>query len=329
MMRRFRHRLDRWRAAWREGESLGQRLGTFGLYAAMRLWSTLINSFPVETNLQSARLIGRLWWMLFRKHRDRAMDNLRPSLGDRYSERELLDIGRRSLEHFAQLYLVELMMTPRLVNEWSWSRYVDLEDLGPALRQLLSGEPTIMLTPHFGNYELLGYTIARLGLPLTAIMRPLDNPLVNEYLEESRRAGGVTLLHKKGASDAAGDVLDNGQPLCFIADQDAGRKGVFAPFFGRQASWYKSIALLVVYKRATIIVGGAIRVGEHFRYRIRVQRIIRPHEWEQEADPIRWITHQFAASLEDLIRAAPEQYLWMHRRWKTRPKEERVAAQEC
>lgn len=322
MIQRIRHRISRWKAALAEGESLLDKLKIGGLYVALRVWSVLINIFPVRTNLETARLFGLIWWHLKRSHRERAMDNLRPALGDRHSEAELLDIAKRSFQHFTQLYLVELVMTPKLVNEWSWSRFVELGDLSVPLRQLLSREPTIMLTPHFGNYELLGYTIARLGLPLTAIMRPLDNALINENLEESRRAGGVTLLNKSGAMEEANSVIDRGDPLCFIADQDAGRKGIFAPFFNRQASWYKSIALLAIYKNVTIIVGGAIRTRQGFHYRIHVERIIRPHEWQDQSDPIQWITQTFAAALENLIRRAPEQYLWVHRRWKTRPKSE-------
>ncbi|MFN0134534.1 MAG: lysophospholipid acyltransferase family protein [Phycisphaerae bacterium] len=318
----MRHRISRWRAALAEVPTLREKIGVAGLYVALRFWSALINVFPVRMNLETARLFGLIWWYVKRSHRERAMENLRPALGDRYSEAELLDIAKRSFQHFTQLYLVELVMTPKLVNAWSWSKYIELGDLSVPLRQLLSREPTIMLTPHFGNYELLGYTIARLGLPLTAIMRPLDNALVNESLEESRKAGGLTLLHKTGAMEEANAVIDRGEPLCFIADQDAGRKGVFAPFFNRQASWYKSIAILALYKNVTIIVGGAFRTRQGFHYRIHVERIIRPDEWRDQADPIQWITQNFAASLENLIRRAPEQYLWVHRRWKTRPKSE-------
>jgi KDO2-lipid IV(A) lauroyltransferase len=295
-------------------------------YVGLRLWSLVIGCFPIELNLHTGRLLGGVWWRLMKRHRERAMENLRPALGAQYSEEELLGIARRSFEHFAQLYLVELPLTPRLITEWSWARYVELDALGPALRILLDGRGAIMLTAHFGNYELLGYAIARLGLPLTAVMRPLDNPLVNDYLERSRRAGGVTLLYKRGAMESAEEILGDGGTLCFIADQDAGRKGVFAEFFNRKASWYKSIALLAMLKRVPLIVGSATRVGRRFRYRIHVDRIIRPQEWESQDDPLMWITQAFATALEAAIRRAPEQYLWAHRRWKTRPKEERAVA---
>jgi KDO2-lipid IV(A) lauroyltransferase len=311
---------------WTDAPSVPVALRRVGEYVALRMWVVLISCFPVEMNLRTARLLGRVWWVLFPRHRDRAMNNLRPALGDRYDDAQLRRIARRSFEHFAQLYLVELVMTPRLITEWSWARYVKLGRLGPALRELLGGQGVILLTGHFGNYELLGYTICRLGLPLTAIMRPLDNPLINRYLVASREAGGLSLLYKRGVTAVAPEVIDQGGALCFIADQDAGRKGLFVDFFHRKASTYKSIGLLAMQKRVPVVVGYAARVSRGFHYRLDVERIIRPEEWAPQADPLFWITQTFSHALEAAIRRHPEQYLWMHRRWKHRPKEERAAA---
>jgi KDO2-lipid IV(A) lauroyltransferase len=312
--------------AWRSAPNRTVALRYLLEFAAVRLWMLIVGCFPVETNLKSAKLMGSIWWLLMKRHRERAMNNLRPALGRRCNEAQLWKIARRSFEHFAQIYLVEMAMTPRLVNQWSWSRYVRLHELGPALRELLRDRGVIMLTAHFGNYELLGYTIARLGLPLTAVMRPLDNPLLNEFLVSSREAGGVRLLYKRGATESADDIIESGGTLCFIADQDAGRKGMFADFFGRPASWYKSIGLLAMRHRVPLIVGYAARVQRGFHYRVAVERIIQPEEWEQQDDPLGWTTQTFAHALENGIRRWPEQYLWVHRRWKTRPRDERMQA---
>ena len=317
--------------AWQErlltatdARDVGTALQRVATYVALRLWVVIIQCFPIELNLGTARLMGRIWWALMKRHRDRALDNLGPALGAQYSAEQLRRIARKSFEHFAQLYLVELVMTPRVITEWSRPRHVELGDLGPALRELLSERGVILLTGHFGNYELLGYPICRLGVPLTAIMRPLDNPLINRYLVRSREAGGLTLLYKKGVSAVAGEVIDAGHGLSFIADQDAGRKGLFVDFFGRKASTYKSIGLLAMAKRVPIIVGYAARVRRGFHYRIAVERIIQPEEWETRDDPLHWITQTFSHALETAIRRWPEQYLWVHRRWKHRPKNERV-----
>jgi KDO2-lipid IV(A) lauroyltransferase len=319
MMARWSQRL----LNWTEAPTLVVALRRVGEYLALRLWALIIGCFPIDVNLHTARWMGRVWWTVMKRHRERALSHLRPALGNRYSEQQLRRMARRSFEHFAQVYLVEVVMTPRGVNEWSWARHVELDDLGPALHELLAARGAILLTGHFGNYELLGYTICRLGVPLTAVMRPVDNPLINRYLVASRAAGGLALLYKKGVSAVAGEVIDRGQALCFIADQDAGRKGMFVDFFGRQASTYKSIGLLAMQKRVPIIVGYAARVHPGFHYRIAVERIVQPEEWSQRDDPLRWITQTFTQALETAIRRWPEQYLWVHRRWKHRPKDER------
>jgi KDO2-lipid IV(A) lauroyltransferase len=318
----LRRRLARYRKVWKAARGPWQALGSIALYAAVRLWVLIINCFPVELNLCTGRLMGRIWWLAMKRHRERALANLRPALGAQYDERQLKRIAQRSFEHFAQLYLIEMAMTPRLITHWSWAKYVELGDLGAALRELLSERGTILLTAHFGNFELLGYVISRLGLPLNVVMRPLDNPLLNEYLMSTRASGGLSLLLKRGAAQSFDDVLARGGALCFIADQDAGRKGVFADFFSRKASWYKSIGLLAMHRRVPIIVGSAARVRPGFHYRIEVQRIIRPEEWEAQEAPLEWITQTYAHALEQAIRRHPEQYLWVHRRWKTRPKDE-------
>jgi len=315
-----------WLEAWRTAPNRPRALRYMLEYTALRLWGTLIGWFPVETNRRTARLLGHVWWWLMPRHRQRAMDNLRAALGGQRDEETLRRLARESFVHFTQLYLVEMVMTPRLVTEWSWTRYVELGELSEALRELLRPRGTILITAHFGNYELLGYAIARLGLPLTAVFRPLDDPLVTDYVMRTRKAGGVNLLIKRGAMRQAEPVLRSGEPLCFIADQDAGRKGVFSEFFGRKASWYKSIGLLAMYHRVPIVVGYAARTQRRFRYRLTVARIIRPEEWESQPDPLQWITDTYAQALEDAIRRYPEQYLWVHRRWKTRPPEERHQA---
>lgn len=323
-----RMRARRWlQPAWRLPRGRTEWIHLAQL-VALRAWVTVVGCFPIEANLRTARLLGRFWWWLtyrvrgLARHRERAIEHLRFALQIEDAAR-LERIARASFEHLAQLYLVELWMTPRLVNEWTWSKYVELRDLGPALRRLLEQRGAIMLTGHFGNYELLGYVIARLGLPLTAVMRPLDNELVNEHLVRSRAAGGIRLLYKRGATAQAEQVLRDGGALCFIADQDAGRKGMFVEFFGRPASTYKSFGLLAMHFNTPIIVGQAVRTRAGFHYRMEVERIIDPDEWREQADPLRWITQEFSSALERAIRRHPEQYLWIHRRWKHQPPERR------
>ena len=107
--------------------------------------------------------------------------------------------------------------------------------------------------------------------------------------------------------------------LSIVGDQDAGRKGLFVDFFGRPASTYRSIALLAMRYQLPIVVGYGKRLSDRFEFEMGIQRVIRPSEWADQDDELTWITREFTRALEQIVRSAPEQYLWVHRRWKHRP----------
>ena len=119
------------------------------------------------------------------------------------------------------------------------------------------------------------------------------------------------------------DVLEARGALSFIADQDAGTKGIFVDFFGRKASTYKSIGLLALTKNMPIVVGYSRRIDNRFYFEIGINRIIFPEEWADKDDPLKWVTAEYTGAIEEFVRQDPSQYWWLHRRWKRRPKEER------
>ena len=288
-------------------------------YAVLRVVIMIFLMFPPNLNLVTARVLGWLWFKIMRRHRRRAMENLRCAFGHELDPAQIKRTARRSMQQMAMMAM-ELLFTPRRITEWSWPRHARLKDLGPALEVLLDNKGVIMLTAHFGNWELLGYILATLGFEVHAVMRPLDNPYINNYLEETRCKRGLKLLYKKGATAQADEILDSGGSLCFIADQDAGRKGIFVDFFGRPASTYKSIGLLAINHRVPVVVGYARRRSLDFDYEIGASRVIYPHEWQGQDDELRWLTEEFSRAMEDFVRLAPDQYLWVHRRWKSQPR---------
>ncbi len=294
-------------------------------YAGLRLAVMCFQMFPINANLRTARLIGTIWYRTMKRHRDRAREHLRLAYGSTLSEKQIDRLTIQSMQQMTMMAM-EVLFTPRLVNEWTWPRYVTLKNIEPALDALLSKRGAILVTGHYGSWELVGYTLAALGFPLHAVMRPLDNPYLNSYLVDARAKRGLRLLYKKGAVASADDILESGGILGFIADQNAGRKGLFVDFFGVKASTYKSIGLLAIHHRVPIIAGYARRLGPDFQYEVGCSRIILPEEWEGRPDELAWITQEYTAAIEDFIREEPGQYLWIHRRWKSRPKGEKTPA---
>jgi len=299
----------------------------FLTYLAVRVVFAIMEIFPIHWNLRTARILARLWPFLTTRHRDRAVAHLRLAFGDALPESEIHRIARRCLEN-AAMFAVEAVCLPRLMNAFTWSRYIQLENFDDALRVILEGRGAILVTGHFGSFEVTGHLLAALGFDTVAVMRPLDNVFLNSYIVRSRRKHGLQLLDKKGASTQAQAMLEDGHLLGFVGDQDAGRKGVFVDFFGQPASAYKSIGLLAMTTQRPIIVGYARRLGKVARYAVGATRIIRPPEWEVQSDPLDWITQAYTAAIEEMVRVAPEQYLWIHRRWKSKPRKRSRASRE-
>jgi KDO2-lipid IV(A) lauroyltransferase len=303
------------------GRFMKQRNAIFDwiVYVLVRTAAMIFHMFGVNANLATARGMGWCWYHLMPRHRIRARDHLRIAFGAALPEKQVDRLVLGSMQQMAMMAM-ELLFTPRLINPWTWPRYVWPGDLRAALDVLLDRRGAILLTGHYGNWELTGYLLATWGFDVVAVMRPLDNPYLNRYIMAMREKRGLRLLFKKGAIQSADEVLEGGGILAFIADQNAGRKGLFVDFFGRPASTYKSIGLLAMRHRVPIVVGGARRRSLRFEYDIIAPRVILPEEWEQQADPLRYITQEYTRAFEAIVREAPEQYLWIHRRWKSQPR---------
>lgn len=291
-------------------------------YVAARLAAMALTMFDADANLRSAVAFGRILHRLDRRHRERGCRNIGLAFPE-WDQATVRRVNRVSFEHFVQL-VVEICHTPRLLHIDSWSDHVRLVNLGPAIALLNARKPAILLTGHVGNWEVLGYVLTVLGYSVDAIARPIDNPRINDWLTRIRQHRGMRIITKWNATDRMVAVLERGGALAFIADQNAGDKGLFVPFFGRLASTYKSIGLLAMTRHVPIICGYAHRIGPGFRHELGVVDIIWPDDWAPRRDPLYYITARYCRAIEQMVRRRPEQYLWMHRRWKSRPRHERV-----
>jgi KDO2-lipid IV(A) lauroyltransferase len=291
-------------------------------YTALRAATGAMHCLPVNTVMKGARDLGSLMYRFDRKHRLRGIGNISRSMPE-LPEAQVARIAERSMQHFLELG-VEVLFTTRLINIDTWASRIRLHQLEEALDLLLSPRPVIMLTGHFGNWELLGYLLATFGIRSEAIARPIDNPLVNEWLTGVRERRGLKLITKWGATDRMTRIMEANGTLGFIADQNAGEKGLFVPFFGRLASTYKSIGLLAMTYNAPVICGYARRLGDAFQYEMGTTDIIYPEDWKQAHDPLYYLTARYMRAIEAMVRLSPEQYLWIHRRWKSRPRHERL-----
>ena len=291
-------------------------------YVLARLFAAGATSFHVEQSQRTARAIGWGFDRFDAKHRERARHNLRLAFPE-WSEARVSRCALESTQHLFELAF-ETLHTPRVLTADSWPDHVDLHGLGPAIDILNSNRPKIMLTGHLGNWEVLGYLLAMLGYDTDTIARPLDNKLINDWLLGIREKKGMRILTKYDATDKMVGVLERGGALGFTADQNAGPKGIFVPFFGRLASAYKSIGLLAMAHDSPIICGYAHRLDRRFRFELGTTDIILPEDWADRRDPLYYITARYTRAFEAMVRMRPSQFLWSHRRWKSRPRHERL-----
>ena len=294
------------------------------VYGAIRAMAAGVNVAGLETSVRAARVLGGAYAQapFNRKRIERARANLRWVNPD-WTEEQVNHTATEAYRHLITLAM-EVACTPRMITPDGWPRRVEVGDLQDAVSRLLSGKPAILITAHCGNWEILGAWVASMGIPMHALYRPLDLVPLDRWLRRTRQYRGLGLIDKFGAYKLLPEYFARGDSIAFTADQNAGKRGLFVPFFDRLASTYKSIGLLALEHEVPIICGSAQRLGvpgiHGLRYRVSVDDIITPDDWVDQPDPLFYITARYRRSIERMVMQAPEQYLWMHRAWKSRPR---------
>jgi Kdo2-lipid IVA lauroyltransferase/acyltransferase len=297
------------------------------VYLVVRILIGLVQAVPLEMGVSVARGLAWLFCDAL-KIRGKVVDeNLRhafPTLSAAARHR----LARQMWEHLFLLVL-EVAQTPRKIHETNWREYVKLENDDYLVRLLLEKKPLMLVSGHLGNFEVGGYVLGLLGFRTYTIARTLDNPYLDRFVNQFRSRTGQHIIPKNGSVEEIQRVVMGQGILTFLADQYAGPKGCWIEFFGRPASAHKAIALLALEYNAVIAVSASMRLGAPMQFCLHNQAMFDPlhrHRVEDPAKPspytaedlpnVREITQWFTARFEEMVRAAPEQYWWLHRRWK-------------
>lgn len=288
----------------------------YAVYLAVRLVVCVLQALSFAAACAVARFLAWVVYKVDRRHRLVAIENLQKAFRGKYTDAEIDVMVRGVYRHFLTM-LMEIVHLPRRMHYHNWKKFVDVRHADKIVHAMLSGRPLLIVTGHFGNWEMAGYVLGLLGFTTHAIARPLDNPYLDDYLRGFRERTGQKLLAKQGDFDKIESILAGGGVLATLADQDAGQRGLFVDFFGRPASTHKAVALMAIEHNVAMVVAGTPRL--HGKYVMDVADIILPEDYGRDPDAIKAITQRFTAALEALVRRAPEQYFWVHRRWKHQP----------
>ena len=186
------------------------------------------------------------------------------------------------------------------------------------------GRGGILLSPHLGNWEMLVFAYSAAYEPISYLARPLDNPLIEEMTHRTRTRFGNRPINRSNSVSEAVKILRQGEILGVLADVNAHPKeGVFVPFFGIEACTSAGPALLAMRTNAVIIPIACVWDETAKRYRVIQGKVIEPASTGNREADILTTTAAFTREVEKLVRTYPEQWLWIHKRWKTRPRGEK------
>lgn len=285
-------------------------------YGLFRLVTALVSALPERAALGLGAALGWCCGVVLRIRRA----DVDRHLAFAFPEREAAwrsRVARASYAHLGR----EAVSTFRVTSRGPAEVVARTTIVGFAAFQaaVAEGRGVILVTGHIGNWELGGAAFSARGLPVDAVAKGMANPLFGADLEASRRRVGVRLVDLPQAPREALRSLREGHVLGLIADQNAREHGIFVPFLGREAATFRGPALFALRAGAPIFLGVPLREpGVPARYRVTVERIAVAPTGDLEED-VRALTRAHTAALERAVRAAPEQYFWQHRRWKTRP----------
>ena len=257
--------------------------------------------------MRVARLYAHLLDSLSPKLRRVAYQNLRLALPDADPERLVEGV----FESIARiLYAVSYFPEIDKSNVYRWIGYEGFEHYEAAKRR---GKGVLFATAHLGNWELSAFAHALMTEPMNVVVRPLDNPLIDRIAGERRSLSGNRIIGKKDFLRPILRALQNNEAVGILVDQNAlSDRGVFVDFFGIPASTDPSFARLASHSGASVIPGFAFWT-ESQRYVLKFYPAV-----EMSGDVTR-DTQAVQAAVERAIREHPDQWLWVHRRWKTRP----------
>jgi KDO2-lipid IV(A) lauroyltransferase len=303
-----------------EGElpkTLWRTAADYGVYLVVRVVIALVQAVPLETCDRGAGLLATLFDRVLKVRRDVVDENLQRAFPT-MSEPERRAMAWQMWRHLF-LMAAEIAHTPRKVHQTNWREHSHIVQLEKFVGTLLSGRPLVLISAHYGNFELGGYLMGLFGFPTYTVARKLDNPYLDRFVNDFRGRTGQYILPKHGSREQIQAVLSSGGILTLLGDQAAGDKACWVSFFGQPASTHKAVALFSLGNGAPTMVSYARRLGAPLHYEVGPEAIVDPSDPQFELGSIPLLAQWYTDHLERLIRRAPEQYWWLHRRWKGRP----------
>jgi KDO2-lipid IV(A) lauroyltransferase len=311
----------------RRRRSLATRVGDVVVYGVVRAAICVVQALPRRSSERWIRGLSTLLAHRLRIRRSVVRDNLRRAFPAATVE-ERRELARGMWEHLL-LMVVEIAHANRVIHKTTWRRHLRIHGMEEMVRLLWLERPKVVLSGHYGNFELAAYLFGLFGLQIFSVARTLDNPLLDRFVTAFRESRGQRILPKRGSAPDVAEVLEENGAIGLLGDQSAGPKSCIVDFFGSPASVHKAIGVFSLSASAPVLVCSATRRRGLFDYDLRLEGVLDPAAGGDDAANAQALSQWYTTLLEQTIRREPAQYWWVHRRWRTKPpkaKVKRVAA---
>jgi len=294
------------------------KLPDFVQYVGLRAFVGIIQLLPLNICMLIGMFLAYASYLIDRKHRKIAEENLRNAYGEDLSDFQRRKIIRRIYLHLASVG-VDFIKLPQIVNGNNWRKYFEVEGLEFARKARKEGKGIIFVTGHTGNWEVLGCAFDFFFHPLHSIAKHMKSPFVDRFFTRLREHGNQEIIFKEKASRKIIKVLKNNDCLGILVDQNARKNSIFVDFFGQKAATTRVVATLSLKTGAPIIMAFLRRSDRRYRFKISLSKPIQIEKTGDLEKDILNLTQEYTTIIESRIRAHPHEWIWMHRRWKTRP----------
>lgn len=265
-------------------------------------------------------LLGNLLFLLLPERRKVAIESVRNALGEGKSEEEIKRIVRASCKSFILTCFETVKFQPFFRAEHAREalrRHSDeLEPLFQKAKKVHEeSRGCIFVTPHIGNWEFLPHVSSIVGIPLVVVVRPIKNVYLERLIYSKRADSGQIIIPKRNALFALQKTLQRGKSIGMLPDQSI-RQGILVNFFGRKAPTTPVPAILAIFYQRPIVVVACCRKRNRYEFEGVVSDPLQPGEFKSEKEEIFRLTEEMNKRMETIIRQYPEQYFWIHNRWK-------------
>lgn len=289
-------------------------------YVLVYSFYAFLNILPQDLSLKIGRFLGLLFYKIDKKHRKHTLNNLKIAFPTK-TENELNDIAIKFYKNLGMVF-VEIFR----LNKYKESNIDDFVEYDfDQINNIYGGQGILLLTAHFGNWELLAKTFGLKGYKGNVLARPLDNPYIEKILYDLRTASGNKVIYnRENAVKNIIKALNEKEIVGFLPDENASKRiGVFVDFFGVKACTMPGMANIAAKTKLPVVPAFIVRIkgkdGNYSKHRL----IIEPpldikYTGDRKTDTMN-ILKLFNEKIEDIIKQYPEQWFWIHNRWKTRP----------